>query len=293
MVYKAKIMQTMSMQRGQKLNSLQHLLPEGIVVSTAWLKDKGYSSALCSKYVANGWLIQPVRGLYKRPGADTKWQHLIISMQSLMRQPVAVGGLSALELQRFGHYVHLGNEQRIFLYTEARLAKWVHEFSPLMRFEQRNAKKLFKEHFIERAVANLPELTAPASDLGASTQLEGGLTQFRWGDREWPMLISSPERAILEFLDEIPNRQTFEHAADLFTGLANLRPRRLQTLLEQCDSVKVKRLFLWFAEQHQHAWLKHLDMSGIDIGSGKRVIATAGRLDPKYQITVPEALNAN
>jgi len=283
----------MGMQRGQKLNSLQHLLPEGMVASSAWLKDKGYSSALCSKYVANGWLVQPTRGLYKRPGADTKWQHLVISMQSLMRQPVAVGGLSALELQRFGHYVHLGNEQRIFLYTETRLAKWVREFDPLMRFEQRNAKKLFKEPVIEKAIGKLPELTAKVLNTVGSTQLEGGLTQFRWGDREWPMLISSPERAILEFLDEVPNRQTFEHAAELFTGLANLRPRRLQTLLEECDSVKVKRLFLWFAEQYQHAWLKHLDVSSVDIGSGKRVIAKSGRLDPKYQITVPEALNAN
>lgn len=286
-------MQTKSMQRGQKLNSLQHLLPEGMVASAAWLKDKGYSSALCSKYVANGWLMQPVRGLYKRPGADTKWQHLVISMQSLMRQPVAVGGLSALELQRFGHYVPLGNEERIFLYTEKSLSKWVHAFSPRMRFEHRNAKKLFKEPFIKQAVANLPELTATVSDSVGSAPMEGGLTLLSWGDREWPMLISSPERAILEFLDEIPNRQTFEHAADLFTGLANLRPRRLQMLLDQCDSVKVKRLFLWFAERHQHAWLKHLDVSAVDIGSGKRVIAQSGRLDLKYQITVPEALNAN
>lgn len=283
----------MSTQRGQKLNTLQHLLPEGLVVTASWLNDKSYSSALRSKYVSSGWLTQPVRGIYKRPGADTKWQHVVISLQSLMGQPIAVGGLSALELQGYGHYVRMGSEQRVYLYAEARLAKWVNEFSPLMRFEQRNAKKLFKEPFIEQAVGKLPELNATVSDTVGSTQLEGGLTQFRWGDREWPMLISSPERAILEFLDEIPNRQTFEHAADLFTGLANLRPRRLQTLLEQCDSVKVKRLFLWFAEQHQHAWLKHLDMSGIDIGSGKRVIATAGRLDPKYQITVPEALNAN
>lgn len=283
----------MSTQRGQKLNSLQHLLPEGMVVSAAWLKDKGYSSALCSKYVANGWLIQPARGLYKRPGAETKWQHLVISMQSLMSQPIAVGGLSALELQRYGHYLRMGNEQRIFLYTEARLAKWVHEIDPLVQFEQRNANKLFKEPFIKRAIGNLPHLTESAPNPDRSKSIAGGLKRYTWGDREWPMLISTPERAILEFLDEIPGRQTFQHAADIFTGLANLRPRQLQDLLEQCDSVKVKRLFLWFAERYHHAWLKHLDVSAIDIGSGKRVIATSGRLDPKYHITVPEALDAN
>ena len=42
-------------------------------------------------------------------------------------------------------------------------------------------------------------------------------------------------------------------------GLGNLSPRRLHTLLVACRSVKVKRLFLWFAQRHKHAWLKKLD----------------------------------
>ena len=113
------------------------------------------------------------------------------------------------------------------------------------------------------------------------------------GDRPWPMIISSPERAILEFLNELPDKQSFEHAADLFSGLVNLSPSRLQNLLESCNSIKVTRLFLWFAERYNHGWMKHLDIAAIDIGSGKRVIAKAGRLDPKYQITVPESLNGH
>ncbi len=263
------------------------------MVSAAWLKGRGYSSALCSKYVANGWLKQPARGAYSRPGATTKWQHLIISLQSLMHQPVVVGGLSALELQRYGHYVRMGNEQHVFLYSEAQLAKWVNEIDPFVRFEHRNANKLFKEPFITRAVKDLPNPDALDPPSEGSRNVAGGLTRYSWGEREWPMLISTPERAILEFLDGLPDQQSFQHGADLFTGLSNLSPRRLQQLLGQCRSVKVKRLFMWFAEQHQHAWLKHLDPSSIDLGSGKRVIAKAGRLDPKYQITVPEALDAH
>ena len=282
----------MSTQRGQKLNSLQHILPEGLVVSAAWLEDRGYSSALRGKYVANGWLKQPARGIYTRPGAETRWQHLVISLQSLMRQPVAVGGLSALELQGYGHYVRLGKGHRVYLYAEARLAKWVREVDPSIQFEQRNANRLFKEADIEHAVTELPDLTFPANHTGAS-HVSGGLKRFVWGDREWPMIISSPERATLEFLDEIPNRQSFEHAADLFTGLTDLSPRRLQKLLERCDSVKATRLFLWFAERYQHTWLKHLDLAEIAIGSGKRVIAKSGRLDSKYQITVPENLDGH
>jgi hypothetical protein len=52
----------------------------------------------------------------------------------------------------------------------------------------------------------------------------------------------------------------------------------------------VKRLFLFFADRHNHAWLKQLDRSRIDLGRGKRLLAVGGRLDPKYQITVPESL---
>lgn len=282
----------MSMQRGQKLNLLQHLLPEGLVVNSSWLDENGYSSALRSKYVANGWLTQPTRGIYARPGANTKWQHLVISMQSLMHLPVAVGGLSALELQGFGHYVRLGNEPTIYLYTEKRLAKWLGKVDPALSFEQRNANRLFKEPSIEQAVSKLPDLRA-TDPSGTELKLHGGLKLYSWGDRPWPMIISSPERAILEFLNELPDKQSFEHAADLFSGLVNLSPSRLQNLLESCDSIKVTRLFLWFAERYNHGWMKHLDIAAIDTGSGKRVIAKAGRLDSKYQITVPEGLNGH
>jgi hypothetical protein len=56
--------------------------------------------------------------------------------------------------------------------------------------------------------------------------------------------------------------------------------------------VKVKRLFLWFAERHHHAWLKSLDREGIDLGSGKRMIVRGGKLDTQYNITVPGTLDA-
>ena len=76
----------------------------------------------------------------------------------------------------------------------------------------------------------------------------------------------------------------------LMDGLVNLRPRRLQTLLEQTSSVKVKRLFLFFAERHGHAWFSQLDSQKIDLGSGKRVLVKNGKLNKKYQITLPPFL---
>jgi len=282
----------MSTQRGHKLNSLQHILPEGLVASSRWLDEAGYSSALRSKYVTNGWLEQPARGIYKRPGAETQWQHLVISLQSIMQMPVAVGGLTALELLGYGHYVPMGKLRRVYLYTETRLPKWLKEIDPAIRFQPRNAKKLFKSGAISKTIKALPPLASAKPD--ELTKLPAnGLRMYVWGDRSWPMVISRPERAILEFLDEIPVNQSFQHAADLFTGLSNLSPKHLQQSLESCDNVKVKRLFLWFAERNDHAWVKRLDPDVINTGSGKRVIAKDGRFDPKYQITVPENLNGD
>ena len=62
--------------------------------------------------------------------------------------------------------------------------------------------------------------------------------------------------------------------------------------LKDCRNVKVKRLFLFFADRHPHAWLKRLDKQAIDLGNGKRMLVKGGKLNKAYQITVPEELDA-
>jgi hypothetical protein len=111
-----------------------------------------------------------------------------------------------------------------------------------------------------------------------------------WGHWHWPLTVSTAERAAIEVIDELPSRESFEQVDALFSGLATLSPRRLQKLLEACQSVKSKRLFLFFAERHGHAWFKKLDISRIGLGNGKRALVACGRLDPKYLITVPDAV---
>ena len=73
-------------------------------------------------------------------------------------------------------------------------------------------------------------------------------------------------------------------------ALTNLRPRLVQSLLEQCASVKVKRLFMYLAEACGHTWVKKLDLSKVSFGKGKRMIVKGGRWDPKYSITVPDSI---
>ena len=94
--------------------------------------------------------------------------------------------------------------------------------------------------------------------------------------------------SLLEMIDELPDREVFHLVDVMMEGLVDISPRRMQRLLEYTRSVKVKRLFFYFADRHQHAWLSHIAQEKITLGRGNRVLINGGMLDPKYKITVPQ-----
>ena len=278
----------MGSQNQGKLNWLQRTLPEGLVVNAAWLEQHGVSRQLRRKYVMHGWLLSPARGVYRRPDPSAKaefltWQHLVISLNTLLSMPVAVGARTALELQGFSHYLAASGSREAHLYSNEALPRWVSRLPVNTKFVFHKAGKLLKN-------GSIPPYNSE-TDATISAPADSSLTRQQWGPSNWQLVLSTPERAILELLDEVPKRETFHQADVLMEGLRNLSPRRLQTLLGNCRSVKAKRLFLWFAERHSHAWLQKLDQSRIDLGKGKRMLVHGGKLDLKYNITVPENMN--
>ncbi len=56
-----------------------------------------------------------------------------------------------------------------------------------------------------------------------------------------------------------------------------LRASLVQQLLEECASVKVKRMFLYMAEKARHRWFAKLDLSRITLGSGTRSLPKGER----------------
>jgi hypothetical protein len=260
-------------QSESKLNQIGQLLPEGLLVDSAWLTRHGFYGSLRTHYVATGWLEQPARRVYRRPRGELTWQQVVVSLQGLLACPLAVGGRTALELQGYAHY--LSQEVRpIHLYGPERPPSWLEKLPLPERFCYHNSARLFSQ------------LGFPSSFQGR--KLPADFTSLPWGPWEWRLVLSAPERALLEMLNELPEHESFEQTDRLMEGLANLRPRLLQTLLEACSSVKVKRLFFFFADHHHHAWLNRLDKDSIDLGTGKRMLVRGGKLDPVYQITVPE-----
>ena len=267
----------MSRQRTPRLKPLLDTVPPGFMVDTPWLRARGVDPKSIHDYVARGWLERVVRGVYRRPlpeGAqgdqEESWAIPLLSLQWLMKYAVHLGGESALDMAGYAHYLKLGERSRVHFYGE--VPSWLKRL-PMQSEIVVRRRRLFGDDPLGIDDANLAAAgSQPMVDV--------------W---RWPLRASSPERAILEALDELPRNATFENLDKVFEGLVSLRPGRLTALLEACRSVKVRRLFFVFADKHRHAWRKHLDTSGIDFGSGPRALVEGGRFHPKYRIYVPEA----
>ncbi|ATU94441.1 type IV toxin-antitoxin system AbiEi family antitoxin domain-containing protein [Phyllobacterium zundukense] len=281
----------MSKESPGKLNYLQRELPEGLVVDAAWLKERGYSPQLCRKYVMNGWLEREAHGVYRKPGGKLLWEHVVISLQTLLMKPLLVGGGTALSLHGFSHYLRR-EEKEVHLYGPEEAPNWLNKLPLQISFVYHNSAALFRNDPITFGLTSLGWNLKDARHASADNLHGGSFRVMPWGQWEWPLTLSTPERAILEMLDGLPAHESFDQADKIIEGLTTLSPRKLQKLLIDCKSIKVKRLFFFFADRYNHAWRKHLDKDVINFGTGKRMLVPGGRLDPTYLITVPEELCA-
>ena len=70
------------------------------------------------------------------------------------------------------------------------------------------------------------------------------------------------------------------------------RPRKTSRVPanRQRGTRQVKQLFLRHADRHGHSWFKHLDLSAVDLGKGKRQLVPNGHFVSRYQITLPMEL---
>ena len=245
----------------KKLKSLLSNPVSDGVMTSAWLRAAGFSSQLVSKYVRSAWLMPVGHGAYARDVSRISWQQGLHALQTQLNLPIWLGGVSALTLRGMGHQLALGRE-RIWLYSydATHLPKWfsTHDWSAEIVLVNRRL-------FLEQQAVQLTELEVAGVMLTASR----------------------PERAILECLDRVQGKATFEDASDLMTGMSTLSPRRMQASLQTCRSIRAKRLALYLADLHQLPWREQLVLNHIDLGSGPRQIVPNGRLDNQYHITVP------
>ena len=227
-----------------------------------WLRGHGVSKALADWHVRSGWLDRIGSGAFARGGDSPDWTGGVYALQDQLGLTVHVGGLTALELQGSAHFVPLGRK-RVLLVSDRqeRLPSWFKKYE-------------WKVDVVHRCMASL--FDAPS---------DKSLTVLPCG--KYSVTLSTRERAIMEVMHLASSNADIEHARELMGGLGLLRPTVVQPLLETCQSVKVKRLFLWSAEYAQHPWFARLDPLNIDLGAGKRQLYSGGVYSAKYRITVP------
>ncbi|WP_417585785.1 type IV toxin-antitoxin system AbiEi family antitoxin domain-containing protein [Pelagibacterium sp.] len=265
----------MSGQEHEKLKRLLEAVPAGFLVDSAWLEQHGIGRRSSYAYVQRGWLERLGRGVFRRPApsSDTTntldWKTCLLSLQHIMHYPVHIGGVTALSLQGYAHYLSLGDKRTVWLYG-SKIPNWLEKL-PLNTELRTRGLSLFSD----------PELGVD----GARDNQGETASSLPW---DWKLVISSPERAIFEALDELPDKESFHNLDMAFESLTTLRPRTLSALLRSCKKIKVKRLFFVFADRHNHAWRKRLDPEEFDLGSGDRALVKGGKIHPRYRIMVPE-----
>ena len=227
----------------------------------SWLTAKGVTAKEQASYVQSGWLERVSHGVYQVAGMKVTLWGAISAYNTQLGKRCSIGAETALELRGYMHSVPMGKPLAfIFTAPHHELPTWFleHEWNRTLRYQT-------------------------SSLLGAE-----GLDEMEVDGHK--LLVSCPERAILECLNR-PNATTsLLDIYYLMELLTTLRPKVLQQLLEKCSSVKAKRLFLYMAEKANHPWWKALDTSRIDIGSGRRMIVPKGKFVSKYNITIPADL---
>ena len=273
----------MEARRSSRLNRMLLSLPEGFLADSAWLQAQGLTRSSIRDYVDRGWLERIASRVYRRPSqlnkASLRWDVVVLSLQQIMHKPLHVGGRTAVELSGYAHYVE-ADTPHVYLYGSG-LPSWLAKLPLAAKFETRSLG-LFANSNIGVEVRRYDLRSG-----GTSASSKGTESRSPW---EWSLTTSAPERAILEMMDELPHGESFHQVDVVMEGLVNLRPQLVEKLLQECKSVKVKRLFFWYADRHAHAWFKRLNQSSVDLGKGKRQLVRKGHFDTRYQITLPMEL---
>lgn len=246
-----------------KIGKIMKEFPPGLVLLSSWLVSEGYSYELQQQYRKSGWLQSIGKGAMIKTGDPLLLSGALSALQFQANFPIHLGGRSALEFHGRTHYLRLASDlATLFVPGQAKLPSW------FLNNSWETNYKIFKTTlFKDESV---------------------GLTEHH--EMMIKSKISTPARAIMECISLCPNNFSLHEAYELMEGLPTLRPKQVQLLLEECKSIKVKRLFLYFAERANHGWFKHVNQNNIDLGSGNRSITSSGVLVPKYSIVLPKDL---
>ena len=239
-----------------KINQLLQKQPAGALFFSSWMIENGISYELQRRYRDSDWLTPIGAGVMIRTGENPTIISALSSLNKQTGKHFYVGGLSALELAGYTHYIPMGRQ---VMYVGYPKDEWV-------------------PYWLKKYDWGVDLLFVTSQYFNSYT----GITSMLQGAFE--ILTSTPERAFMECLNLVPKHYNLMDLYYIMEQLTALHPSMVQVVLEKNTSVKMKRLFLYMAEKAGHAWFSELDLTKIDTGSGKREIVANGVYDSKYKI---------
>lgn len=211
--------------RANLIQRLQTACPRGAPLDHRELAAMGVSSALAHHYVQSGWLARLGRGVFMFPN-DTLREEDCLKFLSCRFPGFHVGGKTALAWRGVRH--NLPAHEPLWLWGDkkARLPAW------------------FSQRFRAQYTARSPFASAMPKNLGLQP-----LPETPDG-----VLVSVPERAVIEMLSEVGIHHGIEEARNIMEGARSLRPDVLAMLLKHCRRIKVARLCVLWAEELNLSW---------------------------------------
>ncbi len=255
------------MNKDTKIKQLVAAWPDGTVLTTRSLLQRGFSRSLIQKYHRSGWIKLLHKGAFFRPSERYRRPTLQGALFGLLKDEeklsIHVGGLSALEHFGSAHFIQSGKRPTVWMFANPRekLPAWFQAVDWGVKISF-HPKALF------------------------STQ--EGIDTTEWNGFE--VRMSSRERAALELLSLIPAAHSLDHAGLVIEKLHTLRPNLLQHLLEDCLSIKAKRLLIAIADSAKLSWLKRIKLDRVDLGTGPISLKKGAKLHPEYLISLPESV---
>jgi hypothetical protein len=211
--------------RNSVIKRLQTAVPRGAPLDIRTLATLGVSSALAHHYQKSGWLTRLGRGVFMFPN-DELSEAACLKFLAARVPGLHVGGKTALAWRGVRHNLPAREPLWLWGHRRANLPGW------------------FTERFQARYTVRSPFSSAMPGKLGLQPlpeQPEG-------------VLVSVPERAVIELMSEVGIHQGIEEARNILEGVRSLRPDVLAKLLAGCRRVKVARLCVLWAQELGLPW---------------------------------------
>lgn len=235
---------------GKKLIQITKIMKPGVVYTSQYLREKGYSSQLLAKYKDSGLIKSPHKGIYLLDGTNPTVYDLVYTLQAIMNKDAHISAQSALSIK--------GITEQLDMDT-----------SPMTI--QLNTTKAFKK---PKWLKNIEKQYGYSIHIRQSNLFDDKYCLINQMEVQNRLLsISDIERAVFEMISDIKTSQEFYQLENVFESLPGLRQHQVKYLISNCKSIKVKRLMLYFSEKYLPGVFKELYNMSIDMGKGIRTIS--------------------